>query len=558
MREIGLKPGEPREAIARAIEKRCNLGKYGYVLDEWHVFAESIDARDKARIRFVYGVDFSVKRREGASGRGRAANVASAANTAPDAETELLRRLRASGRGAGIDLAPPGTMLRGAPAVEAPLRFAPGSGKSAGSRPVIAGFGPCGMFAALTLAEHGRAPVVLERGKAVDMRAEDVRRFFEEGALDPESNVQFGEGGAGTFSDGKLTTGIKDPRVFAVLDALARAGAGEGILRSGKPHIGTDVLRTVVKNLRARILSLGGTVLFEHRLTGLILRDGALRGVRVETPRGAEELAAERLLLATGHSARDSLEMLFASGLCMTPKPFSVGLRIEHPQSFIDAAQYGENFAAIYGMTPREAGLPPADYKLSLRTEDGRGLYTFCMCPGGVVIPAASEPGCTVTNGMSDSARDGAMANGALLVDVRVSDFASEETLAGMAFRRDCEQRAFASKAAPRPYSPPAESLAEFMREDSALAACLPAFAVSAIRAGLPRFAKKLKGFDMPEARLYGVETRSSSPVRIPRGEDLCTNLRGVYAGGEGAGQAGGIVSAAVDGIRLAEAILGA
>jgi uncharacterized FAD-dependent dehydrogenase len=240
----------------------------------------------------------------------------------------------------------------------------------------------------------------------------------------------------------------------------------------------------------------------------------------------------------------------------MEAKPFSVGLRIEHPQAHIDAAQYGEDFAAIYGMTPRAAGLPPADYKLAVRTAGGRGLYTFCMCPGGVVIPAASEPGGTVTNGMSARARDGAFANSALLVDVRVSDFASQDPLAGIAFRRAYEQRAFASKAAPRPYMPPTESLAAFMTDESALAACLPDFVAEAIREGLPRLGERLKGFDMPEASLYGVETRSSSPIRIPRGPGLCTNLRGVYAGGEGAGYAGGIVSAAVDGVRLAEAIL--
>jgi uncharacterized FAD-dependent dehydrogenase len=248
--------------------------------------------------------------------------------------------------------------------------------------------------------------------------------------------------------------------------------------------------------------------------------------------------------------------MLHAAGLHMEQKPFSIGLRIEHPQQRIDAAQYGEDFAAVYGMTPREAGLPPADYKLSVKTASGRGLYTFCMCPGGVVIPAASEPYGTVTNGMSDRARAGDFANSALLVDVRVSDFASADPLAGIAFQRAYERKAFASKAAPRPYLPPTESLAEFMTEDSALAACLPAFAADAIREGLPRFGEKLKGFDMPEASLYGVETRSSSPIRVPRGRDMLSNIRGVYAGGEGAGCAGGIVSAAVDGVRLAEAIM--
>ncbi|MDR2296494.1 MAG: NAD(FAD)-utilizing dehydrogenase [Clostridiales Family XIII bacterium] len=543
IREIKLAPGTPREAIARAIEKRCDLKRLGYVLSEWRVASEAVDARDKARIRFVYGVDFSVRRRADAA-RGPAGGRAG------EVDAELLRRLRARDLGAGIGVAPPaddGFFSAPPPA---------GAGGRRVPAPVIVGFGPCGMFAALTLAMHGCAPIVLERGKAVEARAADVERFFAGGALDPESNVQFGEGGAGTFSDGKLTTGIKDPRVGAVLHTLARAGGGDDILRARRPHIGTDVLRTVVRNMRARVLSLGGTVLFEHRLTELLVRDGALRAVLVETPRGAQELPADRLLLATGHSAPDSYAMLRAAGVRMEPKPFSIGLRIEHPQRLIDGAQYGADFAEIYGMTPRAAGLPPADYKLSVRTAGGRGLYTFCMCPGGVVIPAASEPGGTVTNGMSERARDGAFANSALLVDVRVSDFASEDPMAGMAFRRACEQRAFASSVAPRPHFPPTERLADFMRADSALAACLPAFAADAIREGLPRLGEKLKGFDMPEAKLYGVETRSSSPVRIPRGADLCTSLRGLYAGGEGAGHAGGIVSAAADGIRLAEAIL--
>jgi uncharacterized FAD-dependent dehydrogenase len=412
------------------------------------------------------------------------------------------------------------------------------------------------MFAALVLATEGLAPVVLERGKPVDERVCDVNRFFARGELDPESNVQFGEGGAGTFSDGKLTTGIKNPYVGAVLAELARAGGGDDILRDGKPHIGTDILRSVVKNIRERIISLGGIVLFEHRLDGLITGSGALRAILVKTPRRVEEMPAERMILATGHSARDTFEMLYGAGLIMEAKPFSVGLRVEHPQWLIDAAQYGETFAGIYGAAPRELGLPPADYRLSARASSGRGIYTFCMCPGGVVIPAASEPYGTVTNGMSEKARAAGAANSALLVDVRVSDFASESPLAGIEFQRVYERAAFASNAAPRPYAPPTENIADFMTEDSALAACLPTFAAEAIREGIPIFGRKLKGFDMSEAKLYGVETRSSSPIRIPRGSDMLSNIRGVYAGGEGAGRAGGIISAAVDGIRLAEAIL--
>jgi uncharacterized FAD-dependent dehydrogenase len=546
IREIKLKPGESRETIPSLIEKRCDLKRCGYAVSAWRVVTESVDARDKARIRFVFCVDFSAKRRAGAPLRADSGR-------AEDVEADILRRLRARGWGAGIEPTPAASDA----GVLSPRPPSARGSARGGTAPVIVGFGPCGMFAALTLAAHGRAPVVLERGRDVDARVCDVRRFFEDGALDPESNVQFGEGGAGTFSDGKLTTGIKDSRAFAVLSEFARAGGGEELLRLRRPHIGTDVLRAVVKNMRERIRSLGGTVLFEHKLAGLFTRGGELKAVLVETPRGATELPAERLLLATGHSARDTFGMLCAAGLRMEQKPFSVGLRIEHPQQIIDAAQYGEGFAALYGMTPREAGLPPADYKLSVKTSGGRGLYTFCMCPGGVVIPAASEPFGTVTNGMSARARAGSFANSALLVDVRVSDFASEDPLAGIAFQRAHERMAFASKAAPRPYMPPTESLADFMTEDSALAACLPAFAADAIREGLPRLGEKLKGFDMPEAKLYGVETRSSSPVRIPRGPDMLSSIRGVYAGGEGAGFAGGIVSAAADGVRLAEAMLG-
>jgi uncharacterized FAD-dependent dehydrogenase len=547
---IKLKPGEPAGAIPRKIEKRCGLKKFGYVVSEWRIASKSLDARDKERIHFVLCVDFSVKK---AAGRADAVSRKRRERTL-DIEANIKKHLCTQGSRFNIEAVPPAPS--GFEAAPSSLSGRAGCAGRRAPSPIIAGFGPCGMFAALALAAGGQAPIVLERGKAVDERVSDVSRFFEIGELDPESNVQFGEGGAGTFSDGKLTTGINNPRARTVLAEFARAGGGDDILYDGKPHIGTDVLRSVIKNIRERIIELGGTVLFGHRLDGIYTRGGALRAVLARTPRGAAEMPAERLILATGHSARDTFAILHEAGLFMEPKPFSVGLRIEHPQHLIDVAQYGEMFAKIYGLPPREIGLPPADYKLSVATRDGRGVYTFCMCPGGVVIPAASELGCTVTNGMSEKARAGAMANSALLVDVRVSDFASESSLAGVEFQRAYERAAFVSKASPRPYVPPSESLKDFMAGESALAACLPLFAVSAIRESLPLFGKKLKGFDMPEARLYGVETRSSSPIRVPRGQDMLSNIRGVYAGGEGAGKAGGIISAAVDGIRLAEAIL--
>ncbi|MDR1247253.1 MAG: NAD(FAD)-utilizing dehydrogenase [Clostridiales Family XIII bacterium] len=547
IRGIKLKPGEPDCAIPLKIAKRCGLKKFGYEVSEWRIASKSPDARDKEHIHFALCVDFSVKR---IAGRADAASLKKT-ESASDIEANIIRRLCTRGGRVDIGAAPPVTT-----GFDAVTNFHSGRAERRAPAPIIAGFGPCGMFAALVLAAGGLAPVVLERGKDVDERVLDVNRFFESGELDPESNVQFGEGGAGTFSDGKLTTGIKNPRARAVLAEFARAGGGDNILYDGKPHIGTDALRSVVKNIRERIIALGGTVLFGHRLDGLLTYGGALRAVLVATPRGVAEMPAERLILATGHSARDTFSMLRKAGLFMEPKPFSVGLRIEHPQRIIDTAQYGERFAEIYGLSPRDAGLPPADYKLSTATRDGRGVYTFCMCPGGVVIPAASEPGCTVTNGMSEKARAGDMANSALLVDVRVSDFTTGGSLAGIEFQRAYERAAFISKAAPRSYAPPSESLKDFMTGESALAACLPLFAVSAIRESLPLFGNIIKGFDMPEARLYGVETRSSSPIRVPRGQDMLSNIRGVYAGGEGAGKAGGIVSAAVDGVRIAETVL--
>jgi uncharacterized FAD-dependent dehydrogenase len=410
------------------------------------------------------------------------------------------------------------------------------------------------MFAALVLAEAGLEPIVLERGKPIEQRVADVEGFWDGGALDPESNVQFGEGGAGTFSDGKLTTGIGGGRVRKVLEEFALAGGGEDLLYKAKPHIGTDVLRPVVRNIREKIISLGGSVMFQHRLDAIDAAGGALRGVSASSPGGGVSLPAEALVLALGHSARDSFRMLLSAGLQMERKPFSIGLRAEHPQARIDAAQYGEGFAGRYGMTPQQAGLPAAEYKLSHRCDGGRGVYTFCMCPGGRVIAAASSEGLLVSNGMSDRGRGSGFANSALLVDVRVDDFWSEHPLAGVDFQERFEGLAFAAGGGS--YRLPRESLGEFMAGSGLLAGCLPDFAVRGIREALPVFGRKLKGFDAPDAMLYGVETRSSSPVRMARAEGLEACIAGIYPGGEGAGHAGGIVSAAVDGIKLAEAII--
>lgn len=528
--EIRLSLGEPKDRIPEKIAAVCGLEKEGCRVADWRVVRESVDARDKSRIRLVYSVDFSLER----------------PGTGELPETEILRVLNAQKRGGALELAPSGQYsFSGAD---------DGRGSFSGLPPVIAGFGPCGMFAALVLAECGFKPVVLERGKPVEERISDVNRFWRDGVLDPESNVQFGEGGAGTFSDGKLTTGIRDPRVGKVLEEFVRAGGGADLLYRQAPHMGTDVLRNVVKNIREKIIADGGTVLFRHKLTGLRFEKGTRKTVFAESPEGRREMPADALVIAIGHSARDTFAMLSAQGIAMEQKPFSIGLRIEHPQSLINAAQYGENFNKVYGMPPQEAGLPPAAYKLAHRCKDGRGFYTFCMCPGGSVIAAASQEGGTVTNGMSDRARGAAFANSALLADVRTEDFGSDDPLAGIAFQEHYERLAFALGGGS--YKPPQETVGEFLRGRGSLAGCLPDFAAAAIREGLPVFGRKLKGFASEDARLYGVESRSSSPVRILRDAGLNASAEGVYPGGEGAGYAGGIVSAAVDGIRIAERIM--
>ena len=430
--------------------------------------------------------------------------------------------------------------------------------------PVVVGAGPAGLFAALALALAGQRPVLLERGRAVEARQADVERFWSSGALDLESNVQFGEGGAGAFSDGKLNTGTKDPRHRFILERLAACGAPPDILIDAKPHVGTDYLHIVLQNLRRELAALGTDIRFETRLEDLRTENGALAGVVLKGPEGTYSLPCRSLILAPGHSARDTFEMLHRRGVPMEAKPFAVGLRIEHRQADCDAAQYRRHAG--------HPGLPASTYKLSCHLPSGRGVFSFCVCPGGEVVAAASEAERVVTNGMSEFARDRENINGAILVNVTPEDFGGESPLAGVEFQRRLESAAYALGGGG--YRAPAQRVEDFLaRRPTAgpgrvrpsyrpgvtwtdLHACLPAFVSEALEEALPILGRKLRGYDAPDAVLTAVESRSSSPVRVPRGPDGQSALRGLYPCGEGAGYAGGILSAAADGMRAAEALL--
>ena len=424
-------------------------------------------------------------------------------------------------------------------------------------KPVVVGFGPAGMFAGLILALAGLRPLILERGADAATRHEKVKHFFATGELDTKTNVQFGEGGAGTFSDGKLNTGLNNPRIGWILEQMVAAGAGEDILFDAKPHVGTDVLLTVVQNVRQRIISLGGEVRFNAQVTGICRDNGRITGVQIEN----ETIPCDKVILSIGHSARDTFRMLLNENITMEPKPFSMGVRIEHPQSLIDLAQYGKN----------DPVLPPADYKL-VKHLDNETVYTFCMCPGGYVVAAASEEGRVVTNGMSYADRAGENANAALLVTLNPRDFPYEGPLGGVNWQEQIEEAAYRVSGS---YKAPAQKVGDFLKGIVStgvgeveptyrpgvawcdLHAVLPEKITGALKTAIPMLDGNLKGFSHPDAVLTAPETRSSSPVRIPRNEKMqCVSLSGLYPAGEGAGYAGGIMSAAIDGILCAEALI--
>ena len=538
--ELRLPLAHDEAALRAAIVGR--LGIADAELSAFTVFRRAWDARKKRAIVLIYTVDCELH---------------------AGLEADILAR-----HAGDVHLRPtPDTRYR-FPA-QAPADYA-ASGRP---RPVVVGFGPCGLFAALILAQMGLAPIVLERGKPVRERTKDTWGLWRQGVLDPESNVQFGEGGAGTFSDGKLWSQISDPRHLTrkVLAEFVKAGAPEEILFVAKPHIGTFRLVSMIEKMRAEIESLGGTIRFRQQVTDLLIEDGCVRGLALA---GGEELRTEHVVLAVGHSARDTFAMLQRRGVALQAKPFSIGFRVEHPQGVIDRARFGTS-----------AGNPilgAADYKLVHHAKNGRSVYSFCMCPGGTVVAATSETGRVVTNGMSQYSRAERNANAGIVVGITPEDYRQRpgdggvDPLDGVAFQRFWESRAY--ELGGGGYRAPAQRVGDFLARQPSTALgsvlpsyqpgvtptdlaapgreSLPAYALDAIREAMPAFERQIKGFAMADAVFTGVETRTSSPLRIPRGPDRQSiNLAGLYPAGEGAGYAGGIMSAAVDGIETAEAL---
>src|SRR5574340_172541 len=527
--EVKLPIGHPEGDVRNTIVAR--LGIPADDLLDYRIFRRGVDARKKRNILFTYTLDVAVRD-----------------------EAEVLARL--------------GSDPHVKPAPDTSYHFVAQAPQNPALRPVVIGMGPAGLFAGLILAQMGFRPLILERGKAVRERTKDTWGLWRQGVLDPESNVQFGEGGAGTFSDGKLYSQIKDPRHLGrkVLEEFVRAGAPEEILYLSHPHIGTFRLVGMVEKMRETIIALGGEIRFQSRVDDIEITQesdnaGQVCGVVLA---GGERIATNHLVLAIGHSARDTFEMLHRRSVYLEAKPFSIGLRIEHPQSLIDRARYGDN-----------AGNPllgAADYKLVHHAKNGRSVYSFCMCPGGTVVAATSEPGRVVTNGMSQYSRNERNANSGIVVDVSPQD-SPGGPLAGVEFQRRWEARAF--ELGGGNYCAPGQLVGDFLASRPSrnfgavqpsytpgvrlcdLSSALPDYAIAAIREALPAFAKQIRDFDLADAVLTGVETRTSSPVRIKRHDDdlQSINTKGLYPAGEGAGYAGGILSAAVDGIRVAEAV---